>query len=223
VGSEIQRVNFPKYVQAFYVLGSDGEVVRGMYGSEANAPSSSLLERASGEVSLLQSPGESNLAWLVSPMGSRFLILEFGVATTPEETVRLERVLADIESDEQWRKLYDLEFSETAPPSGSAIGTLLTGALMTEADFDAFDAVFDDSPVLAYYCIQNDAGTPQVSYNFDRSSLGYGEAEWERTSNTPALYHHSIQYSGQPVREVVWPNFVDEQWTGVVRVGLVQS
>lgn len=223
VGTEMQRVSFPKYVDAFYLLASDGSVVRGMYGSEANQPSNALLETATGSVSLLQSSDQTNKAWLVSTIGSRYLVLEFGIATTPEESVRLETIHENVDSDTQWRKLYQLEFAETSPASGSAIGTILSGAALASADFEVYDAIFDDSPILTYYCIQNDSDGIEESYNFNRSNLGYGEGEWTRTSSTPALYHHEVQYSGQSVREVVWPNFVDDNWTGVVRVGLAQS
>lgn len=223
VHEEMQRVNFPKYVNAFYVLASDGTVQRGMYGSEANEPSSTLLEEATGRVSLLRAQNSSNLSWLVSPIGSRFLILEFGTATTEEESVRLENIHQNVDSEEQWKKLHDLEFRETSPASGSAIGTLLSGALMSGQGFNTYDAIFDDSPILSYYCIQNDSDGIEESYNFNRSNLGYGEDEWKRTSSTPALYHHSITYGGHPVREVVWPKFVDDQWAGVIRVGLAQS
>jgi hypothetical protein len=223
VDTEMQRVSFPKHVQAFYILASDGSVERGMYGSEANQPSDALLETTSGSVSLLQSPDQSNLAWLVSPIGSRYLVLEFGMATTPEENVRLETLQENVESNQEWRKLYQLEFAETSPSSGSAIGTILSGASIAGANFETYDAIFDDSPVLTYYCIQNGSDEIEESYNFNRSDLGYGEDEWSRTSSTPALYHHDIQYGGQSVREVVWPKFVDENWTGVVRVGLAHS
>ncbi len=223
VDTEMQRVNFPTYVKAFYILASDGSVERGMYGSEANQPSSALLEDAAGNVSLLQSSDQSNTAWLVSPLGSRHLVLEFGMATTPEENVRLETIQENVESDEQWRKLYQLEFGETSPAIGSGIGTFLSGANLATANFDAYDGIFDDSPVLTYYCIQNGSDGIEESYNFNRSNLGYGEGEWSRTSNTPALYHHEVQYGGQSVREIVWPNFVDDNWTGVVRIGLAHS
>ena len=222
VDTEMQRVNFPDYVQAFYLLGDDGTVQRGMYGSEADAPSMSLLEELSGTVSLLRASG-SNLAWLVSPVGSRFLVLEFGVATTPEENVRLESIQANVESDEQWEKLYTLEYTETYPASGSAIGTLLGGAALAGEGFTDYEEVFAGSSVLRYYCIQSESGDVVRSHDFARSRLGYGGDEWERTSSTPALYHHAIQYAGQSMREVVWPNFVDDEWTGVIRIGLVQS
>lgn len=222
VDSEMQRVNFPNYVHAFYLLRADGSVERGMYGSEANEPSASLLEQVSETVSLLQSP-ESNLAWLVSPVNSRYLVLEFGVATTPEENVQLEDIQANVENDQKWTQLYQLEFTETYPAAGSAIGTILTGSLLSNEEFGTYDRIFDDSPLLTYYSIQNDGEGIEESFNFARSNLGYGEDEWERTSTTPALYHHSIQYEGEPVREVVWPNFVEDSWTGVVRIGLTQS
>jgi hypothetical protein len=223
VETELQRVNFPKYVKAIYLLGSDGSLEKGMYGTEANEPSTSLLDTASGAVSLLQSKGESNLAWLVSPVGDRFLVLEFGIATTPEENVRLETVLENIQSDEQWQKLYNLESTETSPAAGSAVGTILSGVSVGDQDLAPYRNIFDDSPLLTYYCIQDNTGTVIESYNFDRANLGYGDNLWQETSNTPALYHHLIQYSGEPVREVVWPKFVDENWTGVVRVGLTRG
>jgi hypothetical protein len=87
----------------------------------------------------------------------------------------------------------------------------------------SYDDVFDASSLLAYYCIQDEGGDVEDSHEFDRANLAYGDSEWQRTSNTPALYHHSIEYSGQSVREVVWPKFVDDTWTGVVRVGLTQN
>jgi tetratricopeptide (TPR) repeat protein len=223
VDKQMQTVNFPKYVKAFYVLGPDGTVQRGMYGSEANQPSASRLAQASGSVSLLQGSDGSNLAWLVSPLGSRYLVMEFGIATTPEENVRLENVQDQVRSDKQWRQLYRLEFKETYPASGSAVGTLMIASRMSEMNFRAYDAIFEDSPVLNYYCIQNASEEIEASYNFNRSDLGYGDSIWDKTSGTPALYHHKIQYGGRSMREVVWPQFINEQWTGVVRVGLVQS
>lgn len=224
VETELGKVNFPNYVKAIYLLEEDGSLLKGMYGSEANEPSTSLLETVSGSVSLLQSPADdSNLAWLVSPVQDRYLVLEFGVATTPEENVRLETVYENIENDKEWAKLYDLEFSETSPATGSALGTFLSGARAGDEDLDPYIAIFDDSTLLTYYCIQDPSGTVVDSYNFDRANLGYGEDEWQRSSNTPALYHHLVQYSGASIREVVWPRFVDESWTGVVRVGLTHS
>lgn len=223
VQNEMQRVKFPPYVRAFYIMTPDGTIDRGMYGSEANEPPTGALQNASGAVSLLRSDEGQNLAWLVSPVGSRFLVLEIGAATTADENVRLESVLKNIESDAQWKRLRELEFEQTSPASGSAIGTILIAASIDETDLAPYDALFDDSPVLAYYCIQTASEEIEASFNFDRSKLGYGDERWANTSNTPALYHHSIQYQGQPLREVVWPKFVDDEWTGVVRVGLAHS
>lgn len=223
VDKELPRISFPRYVRAFYIVDKKGNVQRGMFGSGATEPPTSLLKTVSGSVSILRGQKVSNLAWLVSPIGSRYLVLEFGVATTPEENVRLENVQQNVKDETQWKKLYGLEFKKTSPAVGSAIGTILGAALIDEADFSAYDEIFDDSSVLSYYCIQNSSEEIEESYNFNRSSLGYGKSTWNRTSNTPALYHHSITYDGMSVREVVWPNFVDNTWTGVVRVGLVQS
>ena len=222
VDTEMQRVQFPDYVQALYLLAPDGSVERGMYGSEANAPGAAQLAKASG-VSLLRGEDDSSVAWLVHPVGDRHLILELGTATSPEESVRLERVQANVDSDQQWEQLYQLEYSETYPASGSAVGVLLGGAHLGDEDFDGYEAIFDDSPTLAYYCIQNGSAIIETSHNFRESRLGYGNDEWERTSNTPALYHHRIEYEGQPMREVVWPDFVNDEWNGVIRIGLVQS
>ena len=222
LGQEMQNVNFPKYVNSLYLIDENREVQRGMYGKSANVPAASLLDNAFGTLSLLQSRDDSNRAWLVSPVGDGFLILEFGVATSHEESVRLESVLNNIEEDTQWEKLYDLEFKETSPASGSAVGTFLSAASIDDEDPDSYNAVFDDSQLLAYYCIQNDSGTIQGGYDFDRDNLKYGEDVWQETSTTPALYHHATEYNGRRVREVVWPRFANDNWTGVVRVGLAR-
>jgi len=222
VDAEMQRVDFPEYVRSFYLLAADGSVERGMYGSGADAPGATQLAQVSG-VSLLHSEDDSDVAWLVHPIDDQHLILELGTGTTPEENVRLESVHANVESDEQWDQLYQLEYTEAYPATGSAIGTLLGGAHLSGMDFDPYRSIFDASPTLAYYGIQNGSEVIEESYNFQESRLGYGEDEWERTSSTPALYHHSIEYGDQNMREVVWPNFVDDEWDGVVRIGLVQS
>jgi hypothetical protein len=222
VDTEMQRVDFPQYVRSFYLLAADGSVERGMYGSGADAPGAAQLAQASG-VSLIRDEDGSDVAWLVHPIDDQHLILELGTGTTPEENVRLESVQANVESDEQWDQLYQLEYTETYPASGSALGTFLGGAHLSDADFDVYEAVFDASPTLAYYGIQNGSAVVEEAFNFQQSRLGYGEDEWERTSSTPALYHHSIEYGDQAMREVVWPNFVDDEWDGVVRIGLVQS
>jgi len=222
VDAEMQRVDFPEYVRSFYLLASDGSVERGMYGSGADAPGATELAQVSG-VSLIRGEDDSDIAWLVHPIDDQHLILELGTGTTPEENVRLESVQANVERDEQWQQLYQLEYTETYPATGSAIGTLLGGAHLSGMDFDAYESIFDASPTLAYYGIQNPSAVVEESYNFQQSRLGYGDDEWERTSSTPALYHHNIEYGGQSMREVVWPNFVDDEWDGVVRIGLVQS
>ena len=223
VDKELPRISFPRYVRAFYFLDSEGSLDRGIFGGGATKPSPSLLKTVSESASILRGEKVSNLAWLVAPVGSKYLVLEFSVATTPEENVRLENVQQNVKEETQWEKLYGLEFQKTSPAVGSAIGTVLGAALIDNANFRVYDELFDDSSVLSYYCIQNSSEEIEESYNFNRSKLGYDESTWNRTSNTPALYHHSITYDGISLREVVWPNFVDNTWTGVVRVGLVQS
>jgi hypothetical protein len=223
VRRDLKRVNFPKYVNSLYLLNSEGSVKRGLYGEEANEPSMSLLETAQGTISLLQSTGDSNLAWLVSPFGDQFLVLEFGVATTPEESVRLETVYESVESDEEWKKLYDLEFTETVPATGSAVGTFLSSSSIANEDLDPFDAIFEASSLLSYYCLQNNRGTVQAKYNYDRESLRYEESTWKETSNTRSLYHHELAYGDQSVREVVWPIYIQKERNGVIRIGLIQN
>jgi hypothetical protein len=204
-------------------LNADGSLQKGLYGSEANQPGASRLKSISGPLSLLQSKGNSNLVWLVSPVEDRYLVLEFGIATTPEENVRLETVYENINSDTEWRKLYDLEFDVASPATGSAVGTFLSGAGTGNENLRPYASLFDDSTLLTYYCIQDQTGTVLSSHDFDRADLGYGDSEWQRSSNTPALYHHLIEYAGESIREVVWPRFVDDNWSGVVRVGLARS
>jgi hypothetical protein len=180
-----------------------------------------LLEKATGPVSLLQSSDNSNRAWLVSSLGEQSLVLEFSIATTPDENARLESVYENVQNDDQWDKLYNLEFKETTPATGSAVGTLLNGASLDDQALGRYREVFDASSLLAYYCVQTGDGGIQESYNFDRTNLAYGDEEWNRTSSTPALYHQQVQYNDQTVREVVWPKFVDDEWTGVIRIGLL--
>jgi len=223
VRNDLKRINFPKYVKSFYILTADGDVEDGMYGEEANQPSMSLLKKSQGTLSLLQSTDDSNLTWLVSRLENRFLVLEFGGATTPEESVRLETVYENIESDEEWKKMYNLLFTETVPATGSAVGTFISSASIADRDLEAYNEIFDDSSLLSYYCIQNNGGRFEDSYNFDRENLGYGDTKWTETSNTRALYHHSITYSGQSVREVVWPIYIQKERNGVIRIGLIQN
>jgi tetratricopeptide (TPR) repeat protein len=223
VETELQKVNFPEYVKALYLLNADGTLQKGLYGTEANEPPAARLESTSGRVSLLKSTGNSNLVWLVSPVEDQYLVLEFGIATTPEENVRLETVYENVNSDTEWQKLYDLEFDETSPATGSAVGTFLSGARTGNENLASYASLFDDSTLLTYYCIQDQTGTVLSSHDFDRADLGYGDSEWQRSSNTPALYHHLIEYAGESIREVVWPRFVDDNWSGVVRVGLARS
>lgn len=223
--SEMQRVGLPNYVKSIYMLRPDGGLLRGMYGKEANQPSSSLLGKI-GESTALLTPeggGRPKQAWIVAPVGERYLVLEFNTDTNPSENIALEKVLSNVRSDNEWENLYNLQYKNTTPGAGSAIGTMLSSAFIQESDFDVYDAIFEDSPVLLYYSLQNEAEEIKESHNFNRSDLGYGEKEWERSSTTPALFHHSIEYGKQSVREVVWPNFVNDQWSGVIRVGFVQS
>lgn len=221
--TEMKRVGLPSYVTSIYMLRSNGGLLRGMYGKEANQPDASLLGKVGESTALLTPSGNAQGAWLVKPVGNRYLVLEFTRDTEPEENIALENVLSNIRSDREWQSLYDLQFQKAAPGAGSAIGTILSSSFVDQASFEAYDEIVEASPVLSYYCMQNAAEEIKESHNFNRSKLGYGKKEWERSSSTPALFHHSVEYGDQTVREVVWPNFINNDWSGVVRVGLVQS
>ncbi|MFB6247126.1 MAG: hypothetical protein ABEL97_00985 [Salinibacter sp.] len=174
VNTGMQRLDFPKYVRALYVLGADGPVQRDVYGSGANTPGTSLPKEVSEAVSLLPAPSNLDRAWLVDPVGSRFLAVGVGVASTPEENVRLGSIQKNVGSDAQWRKLYQLGDTETCPAGGSAIGALLGGAVLAGDGPGNNDEISDNSSVLSYYCVQNESGDVVQSDVFAPSRLGYG-------------------------------------------------
>ncbi len=221
VTKEFTSINFPTFIESFYVLSESGETNAILYGEEqVNPPSPSLLDQASGASSLLQD--SDSHAWLVSTTSEGYLALQFGQQTSPEENVHLESLLENIESEEAWQDLYDLEFSETYPAIGSAVATLVSGAYLGDLNMTPFQEIFDATPALMYYCIQDESGDVTISHAFSKSDLGYGTGGWQRTSNTPALFHHPVEYDGETIREVIWPTYVDEEWTGVSRVGIAR-
>lgn len=221
VRKEFKRINFPTFIESFYVLSESGETNTILYGEDqVDPPSPSLLDQASGPSSLLQD--SDSRAWLVSATSEGYLALQFGRQTSPEENVHLESLLENIDSDEAWQDLYDLEFSETYPAIGSAVATLVSGAYLGDLNMDPFRETFDATPALMYYCLQNESGNVTISHAFSKSNLGYGTGGWQRTSNTPALFHHTVEYDGETIREVVWPTYDDEKWTGVTRVGIAR-
>jgi len=161
--------------------------------------------------------------WLASSVSGGYLLLQYGRATSPKENVRLENVLENVESDKQWSRLYDLEQTTTFPATGSAVATFIGGSYLSDESLSSYQSAFDDSGLLRYYCVQNASRNIVASHAFNKRNLGYGDGGWQRTSNTPALFHHPITYSQQPTYEVIWPTYVDDNWSGVIRIGLARE
>lgn len=219
VKREMSRISFPDFVESVYLLRNGPGVA---FYQEANAvpPSSDLLQRAAGSVSLLQATDDSGRAWLVAPVDDGHFILQFGRQTASEENVILESVLSDVESDTKWQRVRDYEFNETFPAVGSAVATILGGTYLAGGSVGAYNSIFDAIPVLSYYCVQNGSGEIVVTHDFSRGAMTYDEGAWAKSSETPALFYHTVQQSGTPLQEVVWPTYDGEQWAGVIRVGL---
>lgn len=222
ISEEMARIDFPSFIQAFYIVSENGEVGTVLYGEEEDvaSPSPSRLRQAPGGTSLLES--SNSHMWMVRPSSNGYLALQFTRSTSPDENVRLETLHENVQNDEAWQRLYNFEFTETYPAIGSAVATLVGGAYLEDMSMNSIQNIFDTKPSLRYYCLQNESGDIVASHSFSRSNLGYGEGGWVRTSNTPALFHHSIEYDGVSIREVIWPRYMDEEWTGVVRVGIAR-
>ena len=223
IQTEMSRIQFPEYVEALYVVGSSGSVQTELMGAdEMDAPSPSQLSKVSGAVTLLKAKASSRV-WLATSVDDGYLLLQYGRATSPKENVRLENVLDNVESDKQWTRLYDLEQTTTFPATGSAVATFIGGSYLSDEALTDYQTIFDDSGLLRYYCVQNESRDIEASHAFNKGNLGYGDGGWQRTSNTPALFHHPITYNGQPTYEVIWPTYVDDNWSGVIRVGLARE
>lgn len=222
ISKEMARVNFPSFIQAFYIVSESGEVGPILYGEEGDvsSPSPSRLRQTPGGTSLLES--SNSHMWMVHPSSNGYLALQFTRSTSPDENVRLEALHEDVQNEEAWQRLYSFEFTETYPAIGSAVATLVGGAYLEDMSMNSIQNIFDAKPSLRYYCLQNDSGDIVASHSFSRSNLGYGEGGWVRTSNTPALFHHSVEYNGASIREVIWPRYIDKEWTGVARVGIAR-
>lgn len=224
VKSEFARINFPSYVESIYTVTKDLGADIPFYGADdAKLPSSDLIDESAGTVSLLTSENGEGRAWLVTPVDAGYLVVQYARTTNAEENVILESLLGDVQSEEKWRSLYDYEFTSTYPATGSAVATLVGGAYLAGTQLPPYNRAFEELPVLTYYCVQDQDGGIVESFNYTRSDIDYSEAEWKKTSKTPALYHHEVQRNGSPVREVVWPTYDDEQWSGVVRVGIISN
>jgi hypothetical protein len=223
VKNGMSRVRFPEYVESVYTVTSDLGADIAFYGADdARLPSSTAVSSASGTVSLLTSES-SGRSWLVTPITAGYLFVQFSQKTVAEENVILESLLSNIQDESEWKALYEYEFTSTYPATGSAVATWIAGAQLAGLSVASYQDVFDQTPVLRYYGVQNAGGDIVASHSYARGQINYSDATWSKTSNTPALYHHEVTKNDTALREVVWPMYDDEQWSGVVRVGIISA
>lgn len=221
VRSEMERIRFPDFVAGVYLMTRDARSDVIFYDSETIAPPSTTdLERLSGNVTMLQSSDDPDEAWLISPVDAGYFVVQFQSRTSSEENALLEDLLADIQNDRRWDRLVDQQLSRSYAATGSAVGALLGGAYLAGEPLDNFSSLFEESTALLYFAIQDEDGSVIHDEQFSRDNLEYEQDVWERTTTTPALYHHETRYAGRRAYEVVWPNFQDDEWAGVVRVGI---
>ena len=223
VKTSMSRVRFPEYVESVYTVTSDLGADIAFYGADdARLPSSSAVSSASGAVSLVTSENDGR-AWLVTPITAGYLFVQFSQKTVAEENVILESLLSNIQDESEWKTLYEYEFTSTYPATGSAVATWIAGAQLAGRSVASYNDAFDQSRVLRYYGVQNADGEIIASHSFARGLIDYSDAVWRKTSSTPALYHHEVNKNDTTLREVVWPMYDDEQWSGVVRVGIISA
>lgn len=223
VKTSMSRVRFPEYVESVYTVTSDLGADIAFYSADnARLPSSSAVSSASGAVSLLTSESGGR-AWLVTPITAGYLFVQFNQKTVAEENVILESLLSNIQDESEWKALYEYEFTSTYPATGSAVATWIAGAQLSGRSTTSYNDAFDQSPVLRYYGVQDADGEITASHSFARGLIEYPDAVWQKTSSTPALYHHEVTKNGIALREVVWPMYDDQQWSGVVRVGMISA
>lgn len=221
VRGEMQRIRFPGFVVGVYLMTRDARSDVIFYDSgDIAPPSSSDLNRLSGNVTMLESSENPNEAWLISPVDAGYFVVQFRSDTSPEENALLEGLLADIQNNDRWQRMVSMQLSRSYASTGSAVGALISGAYLGNEPLANFAPLFEESSALLYFAVQNPNGSIVHSEQFSRSRLEYGAETWERTTNTPALYHHETRYAGQRAYEVVWPNYQDDEWAGVVRVGI---
>jgi hypothetical protein len=219
----MSRVRFPEYVESVYTVTNDLGADIAFYGADdARLPSSAAVSSTSGAVSLLTSE-ESGRSWLVTPITAGYLFVQFSQKTVAEENVILESLLSNIQDESEWKTLFEYEFTSSYPATGSAVATWIAGAQLAGLSLASYNGVFDQSSVLRYYGVQNADGGIIASHSYARGQIDYSDATWSKTSKTPALYHHEVTKNGTALREVVWPMYDDEQWSGVVRVGIISA
>ncbi len=223
VKTSMSRVRFPDYVESVYTVTSDLGADLAFYGADdARLPSSDAVSSTSGAVSLLTSENNDR-AWLVTTITAGYLFVQFSQKTVAEENVILESLLGNIQDESEWKALYDHQFTSTYPATGSAVATWIAGAQLSGQPVASYNDVFNRTLVLRYYGVQNADGDIIASHSYVRGQIDYSDAIWSKTSKTPALYHHEVTKNGTALREVVWPMYDEEEWSGVVRVGIISA
>lgn len=224
VRREMERIRFPDFVAGVYLMTRDARSDVIFYNSGTiSPPSTTDLDRLSGNVTMLESSEDPDEAWLISPIDAGYFVVQFKSSTSSEENVLLEGLLADIQNEQRWGRLADKQLSRSYAATGSAVATLIGGGYLAGEPLDNFASLFEESATLLYFAVQGEDGNVVHSEQFSRENLDYGSETWDRTTTTPALYHHETRYAGRQAYEVVWPNFQDDEWVGVVRVGIRNS
>lgn len=233
--TEIERITFPSFVQSIYIMSQEGNPEARFHGADmALPPNPDLLAMGSGNVFLIRSTdddiedapvtyGADNVAWLVSPIDAGYFIVQFDVSTNVEENILLDELAANIQSEPNWRALYEYEYSTLFSVLGGTVATVLGSAYLDDASLQPYRDVFDRLKYLLYYSIQDEQGDLKRSYSFRRSRLSYASDVWDRSTQTKALFHHELELDGTPLREVVWPVYEENEWLGVIRVGLTKD
>jgi hypothetical protein len=218
--AEFQRVNFPDFVESIYLVGAEGTVQRTFYdGDAAVAPDADRLRQGPDET-FFTSTDDRARSWLVQPADAAYFVVQYTLDTSVEEGLLLDDLITRLESETQWRAFYTEVFDRLYPSVGSALGIVLGAAHLGDRPFQPYRSIFASASHLAYYGVQDGNGALVHKYNLARSDLAYGRSLWKRTSSTPALYHHTVRWQGQSVREIVYPLYQDDTQQGVVRVGL---
>lgn len=221
VRREMERIRFPNFVVGTYLMTRDARSDVIFYDSGTiSPPSTSELERLSGNVTMLESGEDPEEAWLISPVDAGYFVVQFESRTSSEENALLEDLLADIQNEQHWEELVDQQLSRSYSATGSAVATLIGGAYLASEPLDNFNPLFEESNALLYFAVQDENGSVIHGDQFSRDNLEYDSDLWDRTTTTPALYHHETRYAGRRAYEVVWPNYQDDEWVGVVRIGI---
>lgn len=220
--TETERINFPSFVESIYMMTQEGGTDVEFYGADLiNVPSSSLLRKGAGQHFLISSGDETaERYWLIARVDAGYFVVQFSGDVSIEEGILLDNLIGNVQEEEHWKALYNHEFDALYVALGSSLAAQIDGAFLAGVGLEAFGQVFDRNESLLYFCMQNEDGEIINAHQYQKSSLNYKENAWERSSTTPALYHHEVVFDGDTIQEVVWPIYDGEKWVGVTRIGL---